>query len=122
MTTSQSTSQRIEGNEVAVARSQWMAASENASKIADSMYEEGSGYGDPEARNADLHRLQSARDEAERRLREYNDLDRRQIQFEMLHLQRSQRLATWASFSVAAVVGLATVVNIVVALLRYHAS
>jgi hypothetical protein len=36
----------------------------------------------------------------------------------MLELQRSQRLATWASFAVAAVVGVATVVSTVIALLR----
>lgn len=39
----------------------------------------------------------------------------------MLDLQRSQRLATWASFVVAAAVGLATIANIVVALLKSKA-
>jgi hypothetical protein len=118
MSQSQPTSGRIEATDVAAARSRWLAANESASKIAASLFQEGSGYGDPDAREADVHRLQSAKDEAERLLHEYNDLDRRQIQSEMLHLQRSQRLATWASFSVAAAVGIATVVNIVVALLK----
>jgi hypothetical protein len=62
--------------------------------------------------------LQSARHDAERLFREYYDLDRRDTEIKMLALQRSQRLATWASFAVAAVVGLATVVSTVVALFK----
>lgn len=37
----------------------------------------------------------------------------------MLGLQKSQQRATWASFAVAAVVGVATIVNIVVTLLQH---
>jgi hypothetical protein len=36
----------------------------------------------------------------------------------MLELQQSQRWATWASFAVAAVVGLATIVSTMVALFK----
>ena len=41
-----------------------------------------------------------------------------ELDLKMLALQRSQRLATWASFAVAAVVGVATVVNILVAIFK----
>ena len=99
---------------VAAARSRWLTASESASNLAAELFQSGSGYGDPDARKADEHRLQSAKDEVERLFREYHDLDRRQIESEMLELQRSQRLATWASFAIAAVVGIATVINIYV--------
>jgi len=107
-----------EGASVAEARARWLAASEDASRVAGELFQPGSGYGCPDAKEADIHRLESARAEAERLFREYHDLDRQKIELEMLELQRSQRLATWASFSVAAVVGCATVVQIVAALLR----
>jgi hypothetical protein len=97
--------------DVAAARARWLAASENASQLASELFQPGSGYGDPEARAADEHRLQSARLEAERLFREYYDLDRRDTELKMFELQRSQRLAAWASFAVAAVVGLATIVS-----------
>ena len=99
-------------------RARWLEASEAASKLAAELFQPGSGYGDPEARAADEHRLQSARLDAERLFREYHDLDRRDMEIKMLDLQRSQRLATWASFAVAAVVGLATVISILVALFK----
>lgn len=118
MNPSQPISQSMEGSDVLAARSRWLAASESASQIAVSLFQDGSGYGDPDAREADVHRLQPARYEAERLFHEYHDLDRWQIQSEIIHLQRSQRLATWASFAVAGMVGIATVVNIVVALLK----
>jgi hypothetical protein len=103
---------------VAAARSRWLAASEHASKLAAELFQPGSGYGDTEARRADEHRLQSTKDVAERLFREYHDLDRQHMESEMIELQRSQRLATWASFAVAAVVGLATIVSTVVALFK----
>ncbi|MBX3178323.1 MAG: hypothetical protein KF886_13260, partial [Candidatus Hydrogenedentes bacterium] len=77
-----------------------------ASNLASELFQLGSGYGDPDARAQDELRLESARLDAERLFREYHDLDRREMELKMLDLQRSQRLATWASFSVAAVVGL----------------
>lgn len=89
-----------------------------ASKLAAELFQPGTGYGDPEARAADEHRLQSARLDAERLFREYYDLDRRDMELKMLDLQRSLRLATWASFAVAVVVGLATVISTVIALFR----
>jgi len=110
-------SQEIRGD-VEAARARWLRASEHVSQLAAELFQPGSGYGDPEARAADEHRLQSARHDAERLFREYYDLDRRDTEIKMLALQRSQRLATWASSAVAAVVGLATVVSTVVALFK----
>jgi len=109
---------RLTNNDVEAARARWLSASESASRLAAELFQSGSGYGDPEARVADEHRLQSARHDAERFFQEYHDLDRRDIELKMLQLQRSQRLATWASFTVAAVVGVATVVSTLVALLK----
>ena len=105
-------------NEVEEARLRWLKASKRASQIASELFQPGSGYGDPEARQQAEHLLQSARHDAERLFREYYDLDGREIEAKMLGLQRSQRLATWASFAVAAVVGLATVVSTLVALFK----
>lgn len=82
-------------NEVEQARIRWLNASESASSIASELFHLGSGYGDPEARNQDEHRLQSARHEAERLFCEYHDLDRREMDAKLLELQKSQRLATW---------------------------
>jgi len=93
-------------SDVEAARARWLEASQAASKLAAELFQPGSGYGDPDARAADEHRLQSARLIAERLFCEYHDLDRRDMELKMLDLQRSQRLATWASFAVAAVVGL----------------
>jgi len=105
-------------NDVEAAGARWLSASESASQLAAELFQPGSGYGDPEARAADEHRFQSARNDAERFFQEYHDLDRRDIELKMLELQRSQRLATWASFAVAAVVGVATVVGTLVALFK----
>ena len=103
---------------VEAARARWLQASQAASKLAAELFQPGSGYGDPNARAADEHRLESERLDAERLFREYYDLDRRDMELKMLALQRSQRLATWASFAVAAVVGLATVVSTLVAIFK----
>jgi hypothetical protein len=108
----------VTSNDVEAARARWSSASERASQVAEELFQPGSGYGDPDARATDEHRLQSARLEAERFFREYHDLDRRDMELKILELQRSQRLATWASFAVAAVVGVATVVSTLVTLLK----
>lgn len=105
-------------NDVEAARARWLVASERAAQLAAELFQPGSGYGDPEARANDEHLLQSARHDAERFFKEYHDLDRRDIELKMLNLQRSQRSATWASFTVAAVVGVATIVSTLVTLLR----
>ena len=105
-------------NDVEAARKKWLVASEQASQLAAELFQPGSGYGDPDARAQDEHRLQSVRHNADCLFQEYCDLDRREMELKMLELQRSQRLATWASFAVAAVVGVATVVSTVVALLK----
>jgi hypothetical protein len=99
--------------EIEQARCRWQAASDQASAIARAMFQPGSGYGCPEAEQQDRHRLETACSDAERLFREYQDLERRYTQHQMLYLQRSQQLATWASFSVAAAVGLATIVGII---------
>lgn len=80
------------------ARSRWLEASERASQLAADLFQPGSGYGDSGARAADEHRLQSAKHDAEQLFRQYHDLDRREMEVKLLDLQRSQRLATWASF------------------------
>jgi hypothetical protein len=98
--------------DVSTARDRWLSASERASQLVSELFQPGSGYGDPEARAADEHRLQSARLDAERLFREYFDLNRRDTELKMFELQRSQRMAAWASFAVAAVVGLATIVSL----------
>lgn len=103
-------------SDIELARVRWLDASHRASLLAAKLFQPGSGYGDPDARRADEHRLESARLDAERLFNEYHDLDRREIDRKMFELQRSQRLATWASFAVAAVVGVATVVSTFVAI------
>lgn len=105
-------------NDVEAARKKWLAASEQASQLATELFQPGSGYGDPDARAQDENRLQSARNNADCLFQEYHDLDRREMELKMFELQRSQRLATWASFAVAAVVGVATIVSTFVALLK----
>jgi len=87
------------------ARERWMAASNHASVLASQMHQSGSGYGDPDARMQDEHQLQSVRHDVERFFREYDDLAQKDMEQKLLEVQRSQRLATWASFAVAAVVG-----------------
>ncbi len=101
---------------VVEAKKRWQVASMEASKLASALFQPGSGYGDPEARLADEHKLQTAKEEAERLYQEYIDIDRRRIDEEMLSLQRSQKYATWASFAVAAAVGIATIVQLVMAI------
>ena len=105
-------------NDVEAAREKWLAASEQASQLASELFQPGSGYGDPDARATDEHRLQNAMHNADRLFQEYHDLDKRDMELKMLELQRSQRLGTWASFAVAAVVGVATIASTVVALLK----
>jgi hypothetical protein len=111
--------QRSTSLAVEEARVKWVSASEVASKLAAVLFQPGSGYGDPEVRMQDEHRLQTARHEAEWLCREYHDLGRQETELKMLSLQKSQQLATWASFAVAAVVGVATIVGTVVTLLKH---
>ena len=98
------------------ARGRWYEAATRASELAQTLFQPGTGYGDPDARLADEHRLHTAREEADRLYREYSDLDRIRIDNELLTLQRSQRFATWASFALAFAVGAATIVHVIVAL------
>lgn len=55
---------------------------------------------------------------AERLFREYHDLSQ-ETELKMLGLQKAQHLATWDSFAVAALVGVATIVGTVVTLLKH---
>lgn len=104
--------------DVETARKKWLAAREQESQLAAELFQPGSGYGDPNARANDEHRLMTARRNVEHLFQEYYDFDRQDVELKMLELQRSQRLATWASFGVAVVVGVATIASTVVALLK----
>ena len=77
-----------------------------------------SDHSTPHAARAYEINLQKTRDEVDRLLLEYQDLDRQYMESQMLELQRSQRLATWASFAVAAVVGLATLIELISRLVK----
>ncbi|WP_248767829.1 hypothetical protein [Pseudomonas sp. MWU12-2345] len=105
-------------NKVDLARAKWVGASDAASELGKVMHQLGSGYGDPEARMQDEHRLQTTRYDAERLFREYDDLSRQQTDMKILMLQASQKRAMWASFAVAAVVGVATIIGTVVVLFK----
>lgn len=119
MLKNQPNSQHDVSIKVDAARSKWLSASVVASELATELFQLGSGYGDPEARMQDEHRLQTSRHEAQRLFQEYHDLSRQETELKMLELQKSQRLATWASFAVAAMVGVATIVGTVVTLLKH---
>lgn len=88
------TEENLEDSAVSVARSRWLDANERASSLEAELFQPGSGYGDLDARIADMHRLESSRAEAERLFREYQDLVRRYNQSEVLKLQQFQRSAT----------------------------
>lgn len=100
------------------ARRKWLSANDAVSELAAELFQLGSGYGDPEARMQDEHRLQTSRHEAQRLFQEYHDLSRQETEMKMLELQKSQRQATWASFAVAFAVGTATIVDVVTKLLK----
>lgn len=104
-------------NDIKIARTKWLKANEEVSKMSGELFQIGSGY-DPDFRMAEEHRLQSARYEANRLFQEYCDLNHNETEQKMLELQKSQRLATWASFVVAAAVGLATIANILISVLK----
>ena len=117
ITKSQRSPQNLE-RLVVDARARWLDANQRASKLAADLFQPGNGYGDPEARMSDQHLLETARAESERLFKEYYDLDRQQNELRILKLQRSQSIATWASFAVAAAVGIATVLQISLEVLR----
>ena len=99
--------------EVESARTRWLHASEKASKLALEMYEPGSGYGDPHAEKADNYRVEAVRADAQRLMQEYHDIDRRLMDEKINKLQKSQTIATWASFTVAFVVGVTTIISVI---------
>lgn len=101
-----------------IVRSNWLAANERASDLAAQLFQPGTGYGDPDARDQDVHKLETAKFEANRLFHEYDELERRNTGRQLLEIQRSQQRATWASFATAAVVGAATIIGLVVAMLK----
>lgn len=103
---------------VEAARDRWLEASEKASSLALEMYQPGSGYGDPQAEVGDKYRVEAARADAQRLLQEYHDLDRKLNEQKLSDLQKSQTLATWASFAIAFVVGVTTIISTVLQLIK----
>jgi hypothetical protein len=93
------------------ARSRWLAASDAASKLKRELFQPGSGHGDPDALRADEHRLSTVKEEAERFFREYQDVATQESQSQLLSLKR-------ANFVVVALVGLATILQLVFALTK----
>lgn len=106
-------------NNIDLARAKWIRASDIASNLAKSIHQVGSGYGDPNAQIQDEHLLQTARYDAERLFREYDDLSRQQTDLKLMALQNSQRRATWSSVVVAVVAGMAAIASVVMAVLAY---
>jgi len=104
--------------EVSEARTRWLEASENASKLAMEMYQPGSGYGDPQAEAGDKYRVEAAKADAQRLMHEYHDADRMCMEQKIHSLQKSQTIATWASFTVAFVVGVATIIGTILQLIK----
>jgi len=111
-------SRKQDAGSVEDARTRWLEASERASRLSAQLFEPGTFGGGAIALEEIVHGAETARAEAERLFRDYHDLDRQRIESEMLELQRSQRLATWASFTVAALVGIATVAQTLLAFLK----
>jgi len=105
-------------DEVETARKKWLAASKAASQLANKLFQQGSGYGDPDARLQAEYRVQTARHDVDSLFQEYHDIYRHEMEMKMLEIHRSQRLATWASFAVVAVVGIATIISTVFTLLK----
>ena len=102
-------------------REKWLDASDKASKLAHEIYSPGSGYGDPMAESQARYSVEVAKSEANRLMQEYHDLDRRLIDSKISKLQKSQTLATWASFAIAFVVGLTTIVTSIIQLMGKNA-
>lgn len=98
----------VTSDDVQRAKQLWYDASAKVAEVENSLPGPGDGYGDGgQSQRSHEQRLASARRQAEERFREYDALSRRHTEAEMLRLQRSQSLATWASFAVAVVVGIA---------------
>jgi hypothetical protein len=98
--------------EIEQARCRYLAACDQATAAATRLTS--GGYGCPDALRQDEYQVTVARADSERLYREYQDLERRYTQQQILQLQRSQKSATWASFCVAAAVGLATIAGVIV--------
>lgn len=104
--------QEVDAADFSHARRRWIEAREIALKLSEDMFSVGSGFGDPDAREAARHQVETATREIEWRHQELLDLERRDLEARMLRLQRSQTLATWASFAVAAAVGATTAISV----------
>lgn len=104
--------------ELEAARLRYTHASREVADLHSKLFQPGSGYGSPDEYRNDEHKLVAARAEAEKCFQDYQLLERRKIDLKILSLERSQALAAWASFAVAAVVGAATIVNIALTLTK----
>ena len=104
--------------QVQQARKEYHDSYERAASMALELCQPGDGYGNPEARLQDEHKLNSARFEADRLFRHYEALDRQLTGNKMLALQSSQKLATWASFAIAFAVGCATIADFLLKLFK----
>lgn len=100
------------------ARLKWLEASSKASELALEMYQPGSGYGDPQAEAGDKYRVEVAKSEADKLMHQYHDIDRKLAEKKFGELQKSQTIATWASFTVAFVVGATTIISIILPLMK----
>lgn len=98
------------------ARNDWMKAVEQAGEIGSELFQPGSGYGDPEAKEQDLHRLNEARLHADRMYKVYLDIDRAASEAQAKRMQKSQRLLAIASFVLSAVVGASAIITSWIAL------
>jgi len=95
----------------------WLAAEEEVEQLL-KQFLPGSGFGHPAAESGARTSLESAHRLAERSRATYNEAVRRGSEVTMLKLQKSQHLATWASFVVAFVVGATTVLQTIITLLK----
>lgn len=101
------------------AKNRWEAAQQRLAQVDGERLQPGDGYGDGGMSQIAWEQgFRTASNEEQRLYREYQHIGRRRIDDEMLALQRSQKLATWASFAVAAAVGLATIVQTILALVK----
>jgi hypothetical protein len=62
MNTFQAEATESRSDSMELARKRWLDASEYASKLSSELFQPGSGYGDPDARLQDEHRLRSAKE------------------------------------------------------------
>ncbi len=109
--TMESQQKKIEAQTALPAEREWLNARAVLSEIQDQIFSNGSGYGDPAARQADMHRLDCARQDEERTFRNYQHQQTLSHERQLLNMQR-------ASFFLGAVISIATIAQIVSAILK----